>query len=67
LYEYPLLGNDSELINNKKAGKPLSKRGGPNALYEIHVVNVTDPYDRIPGFLARSRYFFFQVAPELYS
>jgi hypothetical protein len=32
-----------------------------------HVVSVTDPYGRILGFLDRSRYFFFQVAPELYS
>jgi hypothetical protein len=32
-----------------------------------HVVSVTDLYLRIPGFLDRSRYFFFQVAPQLYS
>jgi hypothetical protein len=32
-----------------------------------HVVSVTDPYDRILGLLNRSRYFFFQVAPQLYS
>jgi hypothetical protein len=32
-----------------------------------HVVIVTDPYGRILGFLDRSRYFFFQVAPKLYS
>jgi hypothetical protein len=31
------------------------------------VVSVTDPYGRIPGFLDRSRYFFYQVAPQLYS
>jgi hypothetical protein len=31
------------------------------------VVIVTDPYDCILGFLDRSRYFFFQVAPYLYS
>jgi hypothetical protein len=29
------------------------------------VVSVTDPYDRIHGFLDRSRYSF-QVAPQLY-
>jgi hypothetical protein len=29
---------------------------------ECHVVGVKDPYDHIPGFLDRSRYFFFQVA-----
>jgi hypothetical protein len=32
-----------------------------------HVVSVTDPYARNLDFLARSRYFFFQVAPQLYS
>jgi hypothetical protein len=32
-----------------------------------HVVSVTVPHGRIFGFLDRSRYFFFQVAPELYS
>jgi hypothetical protein len=30
------------------------------------VVSVTDLYGRILGFLDRSRYFFFQVAPQLY-
>jgi hypothetical protein len=32
-----------------------------------HVVSVTDPYGRILDFLDRSRYFFYQVAPQLYS
>jgi hypothetical protein len=32
-----------------------------------HMVSVTDPYDCILGFLDRSRYFLFQVAPQLYS
>jgi hypothetical protein len=31
------------------------------------VVSTTDLYDRILGFPDRSRYFFFQVAPQLYS
>jgi hypothetical protein len=31
------------------------------------VISVTDPYGRILRFLDRSRYFFFQVAPQLYS
>jgi hypothetical protein len=31
-----------------------------------HMVSVTDLYGRILGFLDRSRYFFFQVAPQLY-
>jgi hypothetical protein len=32
-----------------------------------HVVSVTDPYGRIIGFLDWSRYFFFQVVPQLCS
>jgi hypothetical protein len=32
-----------------------------------HVVSVTDLYGLILGFLDRSRYFFFQVVPQLYS
>jgi hypothetical protein len=31
------------------------------------VVSVTEPYGSIFGFLDRRRYFFFQVAPQLYS
>jgi hypothetical protein len=31
-----------------------------------HVVSVTNPYGRILGFLDRNRYFFFQVAPQLF-
>jgi hypothetical protein len=31
------------------------------------VVSATDPHNRILGFLDRSRYYFFQVAPQLYS
>jgi hypothetical protein len=34
---------------------------------ECHVVSVTNPYGRILGFLDRSRYYFFQAAPQLYS
>jgi hypothetical protein len=32
-----------------------------------HVVSVTNPYGRILGFLDRSRYYCFQVAPQLHS
>jgi hypothetical protein len=32
-----------------------------------HVVSLPDPYGSIIGFLHRSRYFFFEVAPQLYS
>jgi hypothetical protein len=31
-----------------------------------HVVSVTDPYGHILGFIDRSRYFFFQAAPQFY-
>jgi hypothetical protein len=31
------------------------------------VVSATDPHGRILGFLDRSRYYFFQVSPQLYS
>jgi hypothetical protein len=34
---------------------------------ECRVVSATDPHGRILGFLDRSRYYFFQVAPQLYS
>jgi hypothetical protein len=34
---------------------------------DCHVVSLTDPYGRILGFLDRSRYFFYQVAPQLYT
>jgi hypothetical protein len=30
-------------------------------------VSAADPYGRNVGFIDRSRYFFFQVAPQLYS
>jgi hypothetical protein len=32
-----------------------------------HVVSVTNPYGSILGFLDRSRYYCFQVAPQLHS
>jgi hypothetical protein len=32
-----------------------------------HMVSVTNPYGRNLGFVDRSRYFFFQAAPQLYS
>jgi hypothetical protein len=37
------------------------------AVEGCHVVSVTYLYGRILGFLDLSRYFFFQVAPQLYS
>jgi hypothetical protein len=31
------------------------------------VVSATNPHGRIPGFLDQSRYFSFQIVPQLYS
>jgi hypothetical protein len=48
--------------------RPLSAKWLPTfADKGCHVVSVTDPYGRILDFLDRSRYFFFQVAPQLCS
>jgi hypothetical protein len=46
---------------------PLGEVSAKFADRVCHVVSVTDPYGRILGFLDRSRYFFFEVAPQLYS
>jgi hypothetical protein len=46
----------------------LSAKLVPSFAYRgCHVVSVTDTYDCILGFLDRSLYYFFQVAPQLYS
>jgi hypothetical protein len=50
----------SDLLLSVKLVPTLSERG-------CHVVSVTDPYSRNFDFLDRRRYFFFQVAPQLYS
>jgi hypothetical protein len=42
------------------SAKPFADRG-------CRVVSAADPHGRILGFLGRSRYYFFQVAPQLYS
>jgi hypothetical protein len=44
--------------------------GEVNAIFcgrECRVVSATDPHGHILGFLDQSRYYFFQVAPQLYS
>jgi hypothetical protein len=51
----------SDLRLSAKLVPTFADRGGG------HVVSVTDLYDRVLGFLDRGRYFFFQVAPQLYS
>jgi hypothetical protein len=45
----------------------LAKLGPTFVDRGCHVVSMTDPYGRILGSLDRSRYFFFQIAPQLYS
>jgi hypothetical protein len=50
----PLVGEVSKLVPT------FADRG-------CHMVSVTDPYGSILGFLGRSRYVFFQIAPQLYS
>jgi hypothetical protein len=54
------LHRPSERRLSTKLVTTLTDRGG-------HVVSVTDPYGCNLGFLDRSCYFFFQVAPQLYS
>jgi hypothetical protein len=48
---------------------PLVDEVSANLLWieGCRAVSAADPYGRILGFLDRSRYFFFQVAPQLYS
>jgi hypothetical protein len=55
-------------LSLRPSDRRLSAKLVPNfADKGCHVVSVTDPYGRILGFLGRMRYFFFQVAPQLYS
>jgi hypothetical protein len=57
-----------ESASERARDRRLSAKLVPNFADRVcHVVSVTDPYGRILGFLDRSRYFFFQVAPQLYS
>jgi hypothetical protein len=64
--ETPLLESVSELY--QPSGRRLSAKLVPTfADRGWHVVSVTDPYDRILGFLDRGRYVFLHVTPQLYS
>jgi hypothetical protein len=52
----------------RPSDRPLSAKLVPTfADRRYLVLRVTEPYGRILGFLDWSRYFFFQVAPQLYS
>jgi hypothetical protein len=58
--------SESELYRPRN--RRLSAKLMPTfAAIGYHVVSVTDPYCRIFEFLDRSCYFFFQIAPRLYS
>jgi hypothetical protein len=62
--ETPWPQSASELY--RPSGSLLSAKLVPTfADGECRVVSATDPYCRILGFLDRSRYYFFQVAPQL--
>jgi hypothetical protein len=45
----------------------LAKLVPTSADRECYMVGVTDPHGRILGFIDRNRYYFFQIAPQLYS
>jgi hypothetical protein len=66
--------NQTKILGLVRVRTMLNER--PPAVGEIsatfadrlcHVVSVTDPYGRNLGFVDRSRYIFFQIAPRLYS
>jgi hypothetical protein len=74
---HKLLPNSFTIISKTKQRTPLSGSYRPSdrrlsaksvptfADRECHIVSVMDPDCRILGFLNRSHYFFFQVAPQL--
>jgi hypothetical protein len=62
----PWPGSASELYQPSDR-RLLAKLVPTFADRRCHVISVTDPYDRILGFLDRSRYNFFQAALQLYS
>jgi hypothetical protein len=71
-----LLGDNIDTIKKNTTLTDASKEVGDRRLLAklvptfadggCHVVSATDPYSRTLSFLDRSRYFFFQVAPQLY-
>jgi hypothetical protein len=66
LNQTPWLESASELY--RQSYRRLSANLVPTfADRGCHVVSATNPYGRILGFLDRSRSFFLQVAPQLYS
>jgi hypothetical protein len=64
LKETPWSGSVSELY--RPSDRRLSAKLVPTfADRRSHVVSVMDPYSHIIGLLDQSRYFFFQVVPQL--
>jgi hypothetical protein len=64
--KYPWPESASELY--RPIDRRLSTKLVPTFAHRgCHVVSATDPYGRILDLLNRSRYFFFQVAPQLSS
>jgi hypothetical protein len=66
------VGSDNIITNNNELYSPsdrhLSAKLVPNFAYRrFRVVSAADPNGRILAFIDRSRYFLFQVAPQLYS
>jgi hypothetical protein len=47
--------------------RPSDRRLSVLRIEGVHVVNAMDPHGHILGCLDRSHYYFFQVAPQLYS
>jgi CBS-domain-containing membrane protein len=67
-FNYLLPGLSPRTNYTDRADRRLSMKLLPTfANRGCHVVSVTDSYGRIVGFLDRSRYFFYQAAPQLYS
>jgi CBS-domain-containing membrane protein len=76
---YPDRGFSKHMIKKKNSMTSVHKRTMPTEQPPLvsvvptfadrgcHVVSVMNPYGRILGFLDQSRYYFFQVPPQLYS
>jgi hypothetical protein len=65
LQKAPWPESASEL--HRASERRLSAKLEPTFAERRCVFSAADPYGRNLGFLDRSRYFFFQVAPQLYS
>jgi hypothetical protein len=64
LTQWPEFASELHWPSNRRLSAKLVPTFADRGCQEV---SVTDPCGRIFGFLDRSRYFFFQVAPQLYS